>query len=218
MVQISPRRSEPGLRGYEKVREKKREILLAASRVFRERGLHATGMRDIAAELGMAVGNLYYYFKDKEELLAFIQESTLSDLLDMAARVRAQDLRADQKLRLLLEEHVVMLNDPEEGTPGSLAHLEIEALGEGRRAAVQAQRDEYERILRRLIEDGMDRQVFRPVDAKVASLALLGAVNWTVKWFRPEGGKSARQIGREAAETLVRGLLAPRFETDMEEK
>lgn len=214
MVQISPRRSEPGLRGYEKVREKKREILLAASRVFRERGLHATGMRDIAAELGMAVGNLYYYFKDKEELLAFIQESTLSDLLDMAARVRAQDLRADQKLRLLLEEHVVMLNDPEEGTPGSLAHLEIEALGEGRRASLQAQRDEYERVLRRLIEDGMDRQVFRPVDAKVAALALLGAVNWTVKWFRPEGGKSARQIGREAAETLVRGLLAPGMEDE----
>lgn len=209
MVQISAssRRSEPGLRGYEKVREKKREILLAASRVFRERGLHATGMRDIAAELGMAVGNLYYYFKDKEELLAFIQESTLSSLLDVAARVRALDLPPDQKIRLLLEEHVVRLNDPEEGTPGSLAHLEIEALSEGRRASVLAQRDEYERSLRRLIEEGMDRQVFRPVDAKVAALALLGAVNWTVKWFRPEGGKSAREIGREAAETLVGGLM-----------
>lgn len=211
MVQISstPRRSEPGLRGYEKIREKKREILLAASRVFRVRGLHATGMRDIAAELGMAVGNLYYYFKDKEELLAFVQESALSGLLDMAARVRVLELRPDQKVWLLLEEHVVRLNDPEEGTPGSLAHLEIEALGEPRRAAVLAQRDEYERILRRLIEEGMDRQVFRQVDAKVTALALLGAVNWTVKWFRPEGGKSARQIGKEAAETLVRGLLAP---------
>ncbi|MES1244552.1 MAG: TetR/AcrR family transcriptional regulator [Acidobacteriota bacterium] len=220
MVQIShsARRSEPGLRGYDKVREKKREILLAASRVFRARGLHATGMRDIAAELGMAVGNLYYYFKDKEELLAFIQESTLSGLLDMAARVRVLDLRADQKVRLLLEEHVVRLNDPEEGTPGSLAHLEIEALSEGRRAAVLAQRDEYERILRRLIEEGMDRGVFRQVDSKVATLALLGAVNWTVKWFRPEGGKSARQIGREAAETLVRGLLAPGSLEEKEEK
>ena len=209
MVQISSstRRSEPGLRGYEKVLEKKREILLAASRVFRARGLHATGMRDIAAELGMAVGNLYYYFKDKEALLAFIQESTLSGLLDMASRVRDQDLRADQKIRLLLEEHVVRLNDPEEGTPGSLAHLEVEALSEGRRESVMAQRDEYERILRRLIEEGMDCKVFRQVDAKVAALALLGAVNWTVKWFRPEGGKSAREIGREAAETLVGGLL-----------
>ncbi|HEX6901001.1 MAG TPA: hypothetical protein VF789_14855 [Thermoanaerobaculia bacterium] len=44
----------------------------------------------------------------------------------------------------------------------------------------------------------------------VPALALLGAVNWTVKWFRPDGGKSAREIGRECAELLVRGLLAVR--------
>jgi len=185
---------------------KKREILEAASRVFRARGLHAAGMRDIAAELGMAVGNLYYYFRDKEDLLAFVQESALARLLEMAARVRALDFPADQKLRLLLEEHVVGLNDPEEGTPGSLAHLEVEALGEERRAGVLGRRDEYEQILRSLIEEGMDQGMFRRADPKVASLALLGSVNWTVKWFRPEGGKSAREIGRQIAEMMVRSL------------
>jgi TetR/AcrR family transcriptional regulator, cholesterol catabolism regulator len=185
---------------------KKREILEAASRVFRARGLHAAGMRDIAAELGMAVGNLYYYFRDKEDLLAFVQESALSRLLEMAARVRALDFPADQKLRLLLEEHVVGLNDPEEGTPGSLAHLEVEALGEERRAGVLARRDEYEQIVRSLIEEGMDQGMFQRADPKVASLALLGSVNWTVKWFRPEGGKSAREIGRQIAEMMVRSL------------
>ncbi|HET9225632.1 MAG TPA: TetR/AcrR family transcriptional regulator [Thermoanaerobaculia bacterium] len=196
MVQIS---SDHGV-------TRKREILEAASRVFRAKGLHAAGMRDIAAELGMAVGNLYYYFRDKEELLAFVQESALARLLDMAARVRELDLPADQKLQLLLEEHVVRLNDPEEGTPGSLAHLEVEALGEERRAAVLARRDEYEQIVRSLIEEGMARGMFRPADPKVASLALLGSVNWTVKWFRPAGGKSAREIGRQIAEIMVRGL------------
>ena len=216
MVQISngsPGGSgAPGGKGYEKILEKKREILGAASRVFRARGLHATGMRDIAAERGMAVGNLYYYFKDKEELLAFVQESALSGLLDLAARVRALDVRADQKLWLLIEGHVVRLNDSEEGTPGSLAHLEVEALGERRRTAVMAQRDEYERAFRRTVEEGMDAGVFRPGDSKVASLAILGALNWTVKWFRPDGGKTAREIGREMAQMQVRGLLAPGLE------
>ena len=190
----------------EKVLGKKHDILAAASRVFRAKGLHAAGMRDIAAELGMAVGNLYYYFQDKEALLAFVQESALSSLLAMASRVRELDLGVDRKLCLLLEEHVVGLNDPEEGTPGSLAHLEVEALGESRRAAVLAQRDEYERIVRSLIEEGMDEGIFRRADPKVASLALLGSVNWTVKWFRPEGGKSAREIGRQIAEMMVRSL------------
>jgi AcrR family transcriptional regulator len=196
MVQIS---GEPAI-------GKKREILEAASRVFRAKGLHAAGMRDIAAELGMAVGNLYYYFRDKEDLLAFVQESALARLLAVAARVRALDLPPDGRLRLLLEEHVVALNDPEEGTPGSLAHLEVEALGEERRAAVLARRDEYEQIVRALIEEGMERGLFRRVDPKVASLGLLGSVNWTVKWFRPEGGMSAREIGRQIGDIMVRGL------------
>ena len=57
--------------------------------------------------------------------------------------------------------------------------------------------------------------VFRQVDPKVSALAILGAVNWTVKWFRPDGAKSARQIGREQAELLVRGVLAPGVEIEL---
>lgn len=202
MVQISSLR-HPDAQG--KVLEKKREILDAASRVFRRRGLHASGMREIAAELGMAVGNLYYYFKDKGELLAFVQEEALAGLLDLAARVRATDLRADAQLLLLIEGHVVLLN---ETTPGSLAHLEVEALGERWREAIQERRDAYERAYREVIEAGIASGVFRRTDPKVAALAVLGAANWTVKWFRPDGGKSAGEIGRECAELLVRGLLA----------
>jgi AcrR family transcriptional regulator len=190
----------------EKIEVKKRDILAAASKVFRERGLHASGMREIAAEMRMAVGNLYYYFKDKEDLLAFVQESTLTELQRLAAAVRALPVPADQKLYLQIAGHVVVLN---EGTPGSLAHLEVEALSEEVRRPIVARRDEYERSFRGLLEAGVAAGVFRPHDPRVASLAILGAVNWTVKWFRPSGGRSAREIGCETAEMIVRGLLAP---------
>ena len=192
-----------------RVREKKRAILDAAARVFRRQGLQATGMRDIAQELGMAVGNLYYYFADREELLAYIQDDALSALLALADTVRDQPLSADQKLQLLIEGHVVRVN---EGTPGALAHLEVEVLGERWRGAIQARRDAYERAFREVIEEGVAAGLFRPVDVKVAAMAILGAVNWTVKWFRPQGAKSAAAIGRESAELLVRGLLAPGLE------
>jgi AcrR family transcriptional regulator len=190
-----------------RAQDRKREILAAASKVFRAKGLHAAGMRDIAAELGMAVGNLYYYFQDKEDLLAYVQDNTLTGLLALAGRVKALDAPVDQKLFLQTAGHVVLLN---EGTPGSLAHLEVEALSEKYRRPIQERRDAYERSLRGLIEEGLADGVFRPVDAKVAALAILGAVNWTVKWFHPGGPKSARAIGYETAELLVRGLLAPK--------
>lgn len=190
----------------ERATEKKREILEAASRVFRRKGLHAAGMRDIAAEMDMAVGNLYYYFRDKEDLLAFIQQTTLAGLQSLAARVEALEMRADAKLWLLVAGHIALLN---EVIPGSLAHLEVEALGEERRRPIQEGRDAYERTFRRLIQEGIAAGVFRASDPKVAELAILGAVNWSVKWFRPDGGKPAREIGRDMADLLVRGLLVP---------
>lgn len=197
------------MRSGAKIAEKKREILVAASRVFRAKGLHGTGMRDIAAELGMTVGNLYYYFENKHELLAFCQEDALDGLRALAASVRSLPERADSKLYRLIVGHVELLN---EGTPGSLAHLEVEALEGEWRAAAVAGRDAYERAVQALIDEGVAARVFRSTDSKVAALALLGAMNWTVKWFRPEGSKTAGEIGAEFAEVLVRGLLVAGIE------
>jgi AcrR family transcriptional regulator len=189
--------------------ERRRAILDAASRVFLEKGIHAAGMRDIAAELGMAVGNLYYYFEDKEDLLAFVQEDALAGLLAFAGRVRALDLPADARLYHLVVGHVVRLNDAREGTPGSLAHLELELLSPPRRRAIQELRDRYERQFRELLEEGTAAGDFRPADPGIDARLILGALNWTARWFRPGGAKSAREIGEEAATLLVSGLLAP---------
>ncbi|HVR30129.1 MAG TPA: TetR/AcrR family transcriptional regulator [Thermoanaerobaculia bacterium] len=183
----------------------RRRILEAASRVFRRQGLHSAGMREIAAELGMHAGNLYYYFRDKGELLAFCQEATLDRLLALAARAESADLPADAKLRLLIAGHVVELN---EEVPGSLAHLEIEAIDAERRPAILERRDAYEETWRRILEQGAAGGVFRSVDTGTVSRGLLGAVNWTVKWFRSEGEKTAAEIGDELADVLVGGLLA----------
>src|SRR4051795_3349096 len=88
-----------------RVLARKREILGAAAVVFRRQGIHSAGMRDIAAAAGMAVGNLYYYFRDKQELLAFCQEDALEGLLALAQQVGALDLAADTRLFLLIVGH-----------------------------------------------------------------------------------------------------------------
>lgn len=187
----------------ERTLEKKRDILRAASEVFRHQGFHAAGMREIAAEAGMHAGNLYYYFRNKQELLAFCQEDSLAQLLDMAARVTTESTAPDSQLSALIVEHVRILN---EAIPGSLAHLEVEALEEPWRTGIQEQRDAYEALVRGVIRRGRKQEVFRDVDPKVATLAVLGAVNWTVKWFQPSGGRSAESIGGEFARILVDGL------------
>ncbi len=189
---------------------RKREILAAASRVFRRKGLHATGMRDIATELGMHVGNLYYYFRNKEELLAFCQEDALAGLRALVEAARTLDVGADQRLRYLIIGHIELLN---EIMPGSLAHLEVEALSETWRPKIVKLRDDYEYAVRRIIVEGVETGVFRKVDPGTTTLAILGALNWTVKWFRKDGEKTATEIGSEFADLLVGGLtLSPQPE------
>lgn len=185
--------------------EKKREILRAASEVFRRRGLHAAGMREIAAEAGMHAGNLYYYFANKQELLAFCQQDSLGQLLAMARRVLEEEATPDRRLARLVAEHVRILN---QAIPGSLAHLEVEALERPWRRRIQRQRDEYESIFRDVLRQGMESGVFRDGDPKLAALAVLGAVNWTVKWYQPEGELGAEAIGGQFADYLVDGLRA----------
>ena len=188
-----------------RVLAKKREILRAAAEVFRRQGLHATGMRDIAAAAGMAVGNLYSYFADKQARLAFCQEDALAGLLELAARVRGESLPADQRLWLLVVGHMLRLHD---ATPGAIAHLDVDGLAPAARADVLAQRDAYEETFREVVRQGQGDGLFRRVDPKLAALTLLGALNWTAQWYRPGGGKTARELGEEMADLLVRGLLA----------
>ena len=166
--------------------------------------IHDVGMRDVAAELGMSAGNLYYYFAGKQDLLAFCQEETLRALLAHARRILRRDISAAGALEAIVAAHVELLN---ETLPGSLAHLEVEALAEQDRRRILRQRRSYEQLLRRLIADGQKQGAFRPeVDPTIAVFGILGAVNWTVKWFRPGGRLPARIIGEQIAQILIGGL------------
>ena len=189
-----------------KIQDRRREILRAASEVFRERGFHAAGMREIASALGIAVGKLYYWFENKQALLAFCQEDCLRALLGMADRARALDVGSADRLWHLVAGHVLCLNA---WNPGSLAHLEAESLDEAHRARIVHLRDRYEARLREAITQGRQDGAFRlDVDPKLAALCILGSTNWSVKWFRPGGRASLERIARAFAEQHVRGLLA----------
>jgi AcrR family transcriptional regulator len=179
------------------------EILRAAARVFRRRGLGAAGMREIAEEADLSPGNLYHYFSGKDELLLFCQERTLEHMF--AAVQAACDLRASSAERLgaVLRAHVHALLDEMEG---ATAHLEVEALPEDLRRPVIEKRDRYERAVRALVAEGMKRGEFARGDAALVTRAMLGAVNWTARWYRRDGKLGVDEIAGALAEYLVKGL------------
>jgi AcrR family transcriptional regulator len=181
------------------------EILRAAGRVFRRRGFAETGMREIAAEADLSPGNLYHYFQGKHEILYFCQDRTLDQMLAALEGSRRSGRPHDERLRAVILAHVHCLLDEVEG---SAAHLEVESLPDELREAIIAKRDRYERGLRRLVSGGVREGRFAPCDPKLVTRAMLGAINWTARWFRSDGPRPASSVAGDVADYLIRGLLA----------
>jgi hypothetical protein len=72
--------------------------------------------------------------------------------------------------------------------------MERRALSPERRAEVIRRRDAYEAGFRRAIRDGVAAGELRPVDERLASIALLSICNWFTQWYRPDGPMTPDEI------------------------
>lgn len=180
------------------------EILRAAASRFRLRGFAATGMREIAEAAGLSPANLYHYFGSKQEILFFCQDRSLDRMNESLRGAKRSPDGAAARLRAVLHAHVLCLLDELEG---SAAHLEVDALPAPLRRRVVAKRDRYEKGVRDLVAGGVRSGEFAPTDPKLTTLAILGALNWSARWYRSDGPRGASSVADVLSEYLVGGLL-----------
>jgi AcrR family transcriptional regulator len=181
------------------------EILRAAGKAFRERGFAETGMRDIAEAAALSPANLYNYFQGKQEILFFCQDNSLDRMIAALEKARRMRASAGEKLRLVIVSHLRCVLDEVEG---SAAHLLTSALPPRLQRSLIAKRDRYEEGVRQLIAAGTRSGEFVDCDPTLAACAMLGALNWSVRWFSPEGRLTSAEIADGFADYLIRGLLA----------
>lgn len=187
--------------------DRRREILRAAADVFRRKGYHGAGMRDIAKALQMAPSGLYYYFPSKESLLYACQDLSLRRLLGLIAEQQDAPGPVEARLRAVVTGH---LQQTLEELGGSAAHIEFHALPPEQLRDILAKREQYEQGLRALVQAGIDDGSFRAVDAKLATLAMLGAINWSVMWWRPDGPLTPAELADGLLDPWLSGLRTPR--------
>lgn len=181
------------------------EILHAALATVRDRGYHAATLDDIAERLGIRKAALYHYFPDKNSILYACHQESLAELDRIIEESASCCASNRERLAYLIREHVLVMTEKLEGSP--LA-FEVSALSPDRRAEIVAGRDRFEAVLRELVARGMESGEFREVDPKIAVFAILGAINWIARWYRPSGGAGGLDLGDQFADLLIGGLLA----------
>lgn len=161
-------------------------------------------MEEIATELRITKGNVYYYFRNKEEILYTCHQRSLEIGFKALELARESNKPADERLRIVLTVYIRGLTNE---LMGSVILLEEGSLSKGLRDKIVQQRDLYERGLRQIIQEGIDEGLFLQCDPKVEGFIILGAVNWIPKWYSPDGPLSPDEIAQSFADRLVRGLL-----------
>jgi len=174
-------------------------ILDSAVRAMNDRGLRGAGMRDIARAAGLSTGNLYYYFRNKEELIYACQDRAVDQLLEVLASAKPRP-SFDDRVSALIDGHlrVVMAG-------GASLHLELDELPKPMFKKIVHKRDRYERGVRELIAEGQREGAARVGDPKLQAFALLGALNWVARWYK-DGAGDQEEIIASFRQQLLRGL------------
>lgn len=188
-----------------KVEKKKEEIRQSAMNVIAEKGYHATTMEDIAAKLLMTKGSVYYYFKDKEDLVFESQKMLLEQSIEHLENVLSKEMSTGEKLRNAMVVHIeYLITERTDFFIGAKPDQVFK--GEHLQEVLQL-RDKYSEYIEQLIQEGITDGSFKKVDSNIVKNIILGAMNNVVIWYSPKGSKNENELSNSIADYLLRILV-----------
>ncbi len=189
----------------QKIEKKKQEILRSAASVLAEKGYHGTTMEEIASKLLMTKGSMYYYFKNKDELLYQCHQMIMEMSLERIEKVVNSDLDPAEKLKSAVKGHIqlatseksmfMVMNKPSQ----NFTDIQLEEILELRKS--------YSHYFDRILKEGIEKKVFAKVDVKLVRMIILGALNWVQEWYDQGGPKSADEISEAYANYILKIVM-----------
>ena len=181
------------------------EMLAAAAKVFARRGYHGASTPDIADVLGIRQASLYYYFESKEAALEAVCSDGVEDYAVRALAVLRGPGTASDKVAKLVFHHLSPVVERQDYTV--VFHRERRYLPKPARERIRTLERRYERIIQKVIEQGVASGEFRAdLDPRMATLALLGLGNSATAWYGREPGATFERITSNYIDLLVRAF------------
>ncbi|HUE99816.1 MAG TPA: TetR/AcrR family transcriptional regulator [Anaerolineales bacterium] len=181
------------------------DILEAAAQVFRQKGFHGASMQDIAEAVNLQKASLYHHVSSKQEILLALLDRALELLLERISAISNQNIPADKKLQEMVRTYLQILT---ENTDLSAVLLfEHRSLERKQHARHVPNRDKFEALWRAVLEEGVAAKLFTCDDPALTARAILGIINWTITWYRPNGILGIEEIAYRYSKLLLNGLL-----------
>lgn len=189
----------------EKKHEQFHKILSAAAKIFRIKGYHHATVQEIADDIGMQKGSLYYYIKSKEELLYEIINSATDMFLENMFEIVNLKESADVVFRKAILMH---MNAIEVDNDKIYVFLnEYQSLSEDYSRNAEIKIYQYESLLKSIMDRGKKTGVFKPdLDTKIALLGIIGMCNWTVRWFQLNKKYNIKEIAEIYINSFLDGI------------
>jgi AcrR family transcriptional regulator len=174
--------------------------------LFDREGYARVGVDRIAEAVGIRKPTLYHYVSSKDELLGWIHEEFIDELLAKQAS-RPPGRTAAAELAAVIADILGLMQTHR-------AHVRVffehhRELPAAARERVRRRRDAYQAHVEETIRRGSAAGELREVDARLAALALFGMCNWAYQWYRPDGPLPARDVAASFADLFLHGLTRP---------
>jgi TetR/AcrR family transcriptional regulator, cholesterol catabolism regulator len=184
-------------------------ILQAAAQVFSEKSFGVATIRDIAAEAGITFSRIYYYLRNKDEILYLISRNAFERLIRLAEQQISNIRDPEEQLKAFIKSHL-------EYHMSNLAEMKVlvreaDSLLGAHAAQIAKLKRDYSRLFRRIVE-GVAAKRAATIDAERARIVtslLFGAMNWFYTWYDPSKdytrrGRIIDEVYRMALATIVR--------------
>ena len=197
-TQTKTKAKEPG--GDSSTRER---ILQVGAELFTRNGYDATGVQELGDAVGLGRGALYHHIGSKEKLLYEISIRHVYTMLEHGEAILAMDVPADAKFRLLARR--LMATIVEKLPEVTVFFHEYRSLSGKHSAELISIRDKFEVLWVRILEEGVEQGILRPM-APVAVKGILGLFNYSYVWIEPDGKETPEQIADIFCEVALGGL------------
>jgi AcrR family transcriptional regulator len=184
------------------------EILRAATELFAARGYRAVTTDDIAEAIGFTKSAMYYYFRNKYDLLSLIFRESFAYYLRHARAIVNQKGDPRENLRALIIRHTLNALEMREWT--MIYFRDESELNEKDRALLNKNRKEYAELFTQTYGKGVRAGVLRDIDPTVVVNGIIGACNAIAIRRRADESQSLQEFASAVADLLAQGYEAAR--------